>query len=82
MEVKEILEQASDIALKAHGLDDAIIGLTQYGLLIYDYDRCIDILMKQNDWNYTEAVEWMDYNVVGAYMGSGSPIFLMNGQEH
>ena len=78
MNKEEILSKASDIALKANGLDDAIIGLTQYGLLIYDYDRCIDIFMRDNDWNYTEAVEWMEHNVVGSYMGSGSPIFLIN----
>ena len=78
MTKEDILEGASDIALKANGLDDAIIGLTQYGLIIYDYNKCIDIFMRENDWDYTEAVEWMDFNVLGSYNGSGSPIFLIN----
>lgn len=27
------------------------------------------------DW-YTQAVEWVDYNIMGAYMGEGTPIII------
>ena len=32
--------------------------------------------MKREGWTYEEAVEWMDFNVVGAWMGEGTPMFL------
>jgi len=32
--------------------------------------------MDINDWTEEEAIEWVDYNVVGAYVGEGTPIFV------
>ena len=66
--------------MKADGLDDAIIGVglqfDKPDRLIYDYDKCIEILMKLNDWDDEEAIEWMEFNVVNAYYGEGTPIFM------
>tara|TARA_Y100000310_G_scaffold339793_1_gene433587 strand:- start:293 stop:616 length:324 start_codon:yes stop_codon:yes gene_type:complete len=56
----------------------------------YDYDACIDILMEQmtpsiedftkndefyRDW-HGEAVEFMEFNVTGAYVGEFTPAFI------
>lgn len=47
---------------------DAIIGLTDYGKLVYDYEKMIEHLAKiyiENgdcDDPYTDAVEWIEYN--------------------
>lgn len=63
-------------ALIANGLDEAIIGYDdEAGKVIYSYDKCISIFMKQ-DMDYDEAVEWMEFNVVGAYVGPKTPIFV------
>tara|TARA_R100001369_G_scaffold15242_1_gene30032 strand:- start:314 stop:580 length:267 start_codon:yes stop_codon:yes gene_type:complete len=68
------------VMLKADGLDEAIIGVGsrcgQDDILIYDYEKCVDIFMKREGWTHEEAEEWMDYNVVGAWMGEGTPMFL------
>tara|TARA_A100001388_G_scaffold62945_1_gene43953 strand:- start:6342 stop:6566 length:225 start_codon:yes stop_codon:yes gene_type:complete len=68
--------------MKADGLDDAIIGVglqfDKPDRLIYDYDKCIDILMKLNNWTDEEAIEWMEFNVRGAYVGEGTPIFRVS----
>ena len=65
-------------ALKADGFDDAILGISSRigddSLLAYDYDKCIKILQK--DLSYEEAVEYMEFNVVGSYVGEGTPIFI------
>ena len=81
MILKMILERMSELnpkALKADGFDDAILGIsTRIGdesLLAYDYDKCIKILQK--DMSYEEAVEFMEFNVVGSYVGEGTPIFI------
>ena len=60
--------------LKADGFDGAILGLgrrcSQPDLLVYDVDKCIDILMKDGMTD-EEAMEYFEFNVVGAWMGAG-----------
>ena len=72
----QILEDAE--ALLADGLDAAIIGYTVGSnvVAVYDYNKCIQIFMKENKWDYEEAQEWMDYNVLGSYQGDKTPIFI------
>ena len=43
---------------------------------IYDYDKCIMILMHDNNWSEEEAVEWFDFNTIGAWVGDDTPIFI------
>lgn len=66
--------------LKADGFDEAIIGYgTKKGCddsLIYDYEKCVTILIRNENMSYEEAVEWMEFNVVDAYVGPKTPIFL------
>ena len=52
---KDILDYASDIALTADGFDEAIIGVTTQGLVTYDYDKCVEVLMEEG-MGETEAV--------------------------
>ena len=77
-----------DMYLKADGFDDAIIG-TAYGMtvsdhqgpvLVYDLQKCIDILMDGAvDMTREEAIEYFDFNVLGAFMGPQTPIFMDSG---
>ena len=71
--------------LKADGFDDAILGLgrrcSQPDLLVYDVDKCVAILMKDGMTD-EEAMEYFEYNVVGSWMGEGTPIFLYSGEDH
>ncbi len=68
--------------MKADGLDEAIIGVGQQfdkpDRLIYDYDKCVDILMTDQGFTEEEAIEWMEFNVKGAYVGEGTPIFKVD----
>lgn len=70
--------------LKAEGFDGAILGLGrrcgQSDLLVYDADKCVAILMKDGMTD-EEAMEYFEYNVVGSWMGEGTPIFLYRGLE-
>lgn len=65
--------------LKADGYDDAILGTTTNRdgeeILAYDRGRCLSILERQG-MSREEAVEYFEYNVAGAYMGEGTPIFV------
>jgi len=60
------------------GLDDAIVGVAEaYGSKLrvcYDYDLCLAVFTK--DMGYEDAIEWMGHNVLCAYVGERTPIFL------
>ena len=44
-------------------------------VLCYDYDRCIDVLMKQG-MSYEVAAEHFSFNIEGAYQGERTPMVL------
>jgi len=44
--------------------------------LVYSRQKCIHVLMRDNDMNYEEANEYFDFNVAGSYMGDKTPIWV------
>jgi len=66
--------------LKADGLDEAIVGVGhrcgEPTVVIYDMDKCIKILEHDLDCEIWEAIEYFNFNVLGSYLGSYTPIFL------
>ena len=64
--------------LKADGFDKAIIGVGsrcgQPDIIAYDVNKCIKILMDQGMTD-EEAMEFFEFNVVGAWVGEETPIF-------
>lgn len=64
-------------SLTADGFDDAIIGFdASGGNVIYDYNKCLKILMERDNMDYTDAHEYMEFNVVSAYVGDLTPYFM------
>ena len=45
-------------------------------IAVYDYDLCINVLTDRDEMSLEEAHEYMDYNVVGAYVGEETPLFI------
>ena len=78
-EVEAHLMDLNPEALFADGLDGALIGIASRPNLgpvaLYDRDRCREVLVRDNEMTETEAEEWLSYNVTGAWMGPGTPIF-------
>lgn len=70
----------SNPTLKADGFEGAVLGCAwrcgQPPVIVYDYDKCVEILMERDGMDHEEAEEWMSYNVEGAWVGLGTPIFL------
>ena len=60
----------------------AIIGVSEDGRVIYDYNLMIESLMHSDNMTYDEACEFIDYNTIRAlpYMGEKAPI-VMYGKE-
>jgi hypothetical protein len=78
-------EEHDEGALFADGFDAALIGVgVQFSreVAIYDYDKCLDILIERDNMDIEEAIDYMEYNVVGAYAGKSTPVFLIREQPH
>ena len=61
-----------------YSYDDALIGVSEDGRAIYDFDKMVEWLMKEEGWNAEDAVEWIEYNTIRAlsYMGAYAPIVM------
>ena len=58
--------------------DPCIIGMTYDGSkVIYDTLSVLKSLMKDQGMTDEEALDWFEYNMLGSYMGEGTPIFMM-----
>jgi hypothetical protein len=65
-------------AIQFDGLDYAIVGTSHDGYYVYDYDRMIQCFIADSDMNEDEAIEWIDYNVLGTNAGKGFIILYSN----
>ena len=71
-------------ALKADGFDDAIIGYgTHFSapVVIYNYNRCVEILIARDGMSADDAVEYMEFNVCCVWMGLNTPVFMRDNLE-
>ena len=78
MTLEQILEIfPEEELLKADGFDDAIIGVEQLQLrLVYDIDKMRNILIEKEGMSFEEAMEYLDFNVFGSYVGEQTPIYI------
>jgi hypothetical protein len=85
MSMKEIQHHMeSNQTLLEDGFDDAIIGLdtsNEVFRVIYDREKMIDILMFRDNMTVEDAIEYLEYNVFGAYVGEGTPIYGYEGNH-
>lgn len=64
--------------LLADGFDNALIGMCSVTYrAIYDYEKMIDILIEDEGMTSLDAIEHLSYNVLGAYVGEMTPIYMM-----
>ena len=58
--------------------DDALIGVTEDGRAVYDFEKMVDWLVETEEWTQEEAIEWIEYNTIRAlpYMGPRAPIVM------
>lgn len=74
-----IKEQLEDHMMIADGYDDCIIGLAERcgspNVLAYDARKIFKRLTKDG-MTEEEAVEYFYFNISGAYVGEGTPVFI------
>lgn len=66
------------VILKDYSYDDALVGVTEDGRAVYDYDKMLDWLMETEGFTVEQAVEWVEYNTIRAlpYFGPDAPIIM------
>ena len=79
------IQEQNPEALTADGFDDAIMGIAYRAgsepLVAYSISLCIQVLMDRDGMDYDGAVEYFNFNVVDAYVGEGTPIFVRQKDE-
>ena len=71
-----ITEEYPDL-LTLDGFDEAILGVVErIDLLVVCYDRNKIIQILKRDMNEEQAWEYYEYNILGAYMGESTPVYL------
>lgn len=58
----------------------AVVGVSEDGRVVYDYQRMIDFLVLEDKMTSDEAIEFIDYNTLRTipYMGEKAPIIIYN----
>jgi hypothetical protein len=84
-EIKAHLADENPDAILWDGLEDALVGLArrcgQPVLAVYDYNKCVEVFMARDAMSHEDAVEWIEFNVVGGWLGPSTPIMLTRHQE-
>ena len=78
--ISDWLEERDHEVLHADGFEDAFIGVVkrcgQETIAIYDYRKCVDILIERDGLSMSDAEEYLEFNAIGTWVGPGTPGFL------
>jgi hypothetical protein len=69
----------ADINPQAHlwdDLDECIIGITEEGCAVYDIHKMEKELMKTGDMTWEDAAEYVEFNILRAYIGEFTPVHV------
>ncbi len=60
------------------GFEDAFVGVAQrfndWPIAVYDKTKVIATLME--DMTHEDAIEYFEFNVIGAWVGDNTPVFI------
>ena len=66
--------------LKWDGFDEAIIGVGERcstdSMIIYAHSKMVEILIVRDEMTFEEAEEYIDFNIIGAWIGDTTPIIM------
>jgi hypothetical protein len=70
--------EKNDKPILLEGFEKAFMGvLRRYGqsvaVPLYDYNKCLEVLMNRDGMEEDEAVEWLEVNTLGGWLGEGTP---------
>lgn len=79
LSIREYLADVNTDAAFFDGLDEALLGVGfRFGVepvALYDSEKCIEVLMKRDGMTREEADDFFGFNIAGAWLGQGTPMF-------
>lgn len=76
--IRDLIAEMDPEALFADGWDGCIMGTSWSPgrplIVVYDAEAIIEKLAQEM--NYTEAEEYFDFNIEGAWVGERTPVFM------
>ena len=80
--IEQLAAETDGEAILYPNFEEALIGIcrrfNQPPVALYDYRKCIEILMRDaedEETAYEQAVEYFDYNTLGTWAGEYTPAF-------
>lgn len=58
--------------------EGALVGITTDDRAVYSYDKMVESLMKEDNISEEDAVEFINYNTLGAYIDPKQPIVIFD----
>ncbi len=58
------------------GYNDAIVGISRDGQLVYSIEKLIELTAQQGEMDEMDAIEWLEYNTFSGYLGEKTPIYI------
>jgi hypothetical protein len=78
-DIRELMEEVNGEALNMDGFEEAVMGIVErFGMnpvFLYDWQKCISILIAGGCEDAEEAEEYLHFNCLGAWVGEGTPAF-------
>ena len=78
-ELMEYIESNWPDSLLANGYNSAIIGVSggnDSGRVAYSMSKMVEIAARELAVDWDEALDWLEYNTFGAYVGEYTPIYV------
>ena len=78
-ELMEYIESNWPDSLLANGYNSAIIGIASgfdSGRVVYSVKKMVEVCMRELSVDIDEAMEWLEYNTFGAFVGKYTPIYV------
>ena len=74
------LSDECESLLTADGFDEAFVGIgrrcSRPDVAVYDVSKMVSILVKRDGMSEEEAIEYIEFNTIGAWVGEQTPIYL------
>jgi uncharacterized protein YozE (UPF0346 family) len=79
--IHQYLESTGETALLMDGFDEAFLGfsyrMNEPVIAVYSWTTMIDILVDRDGMDFDEASEYIDFNILNAWVGEQTPIVVM-----
>lgn len=85
MVTRKKIKEINPEAVLWDGLDDAIIGISSDGKVVYDIHMLESVVWRNHKTHisFDEARDWVAYNILSTYVGDFTPIhvYALNDEE-